>query len=388
MHIEDRVKRLLGTSEAIRLLEQEIDRASRSDAKVLITGESGAGKEIVAHLIHARSHRRSAPMLTINCAGLADSLLESELFGHVRGSFTGAIRDKAGLLELADHGTLFMDELAEMTVRMQALLLRFLETGEVQRVGSERPQRRVNVRIIGATNRNLRDQIAEQKFREDLYFRLNVINLAVPPLRERREDLPVLVNHFLALYSAERGVPTPHVAPDTMERLLAYRWPGNVRELRNVIERAVLRIQGDTLVIADLPPEFAPVAAEPLSPAPSNGQPPWPPLPPEETNPLFERMVSGGESFWTVVYEPFMRRDLTRSDLREIIGLGLQEARGNYRSLVQLFNMPATDYKRFWNLLRKYGCLLPFQDFRTVPTRAAREPRGTRTGTPPPTGPV
>src|SRR4030095_12114318 len=175
---------LLGQSKEMDRLRVDIDAAARSDAKVLIVGETGVGKEVVARLIHQTGRRRHRNFVAINCAGLPDSLLESELFGHVRGSFTGAYRDKPGLAQMADNGTLFLDELGEMSLRMQALLLRFAETGEIQRVGSERIEGRVNVRIIAATNRNLQERIASKDFREDLYYRLNVIRLAIPPLRE------------------------------------------------------------------------------------------------------------------------------------------------------------------------------------------------------------
>src|ERR1700754_3141073 len=177
---------LIGTSAAIGELSQEIERIARSDAKVLITGESGVGKELVAHAIHQRSARAQRSFVAVNCAGLPETLLESELFGHVKGSFTGAYRDKAGKLELAHEGTIFLDEVGEMTLRMQGLLLRFLETGELQKVGSERTAVAANVRVIGATNADLSQRIAQGLFREDLYYRLNVINIKVPPLRARR----------------------------------------------------------------------------------------------------------------------------------------------------------------------------------------------------------
>ena len=214
---------LIGTSAAIVELAQEIERVARSDAKVLITGESGVGKELVAHAIHqpaarariARSSRSTAP-------GLPETLLESELFGHVKGSFTGAYRDKPGKLEMADGGTIFLDEIGEMTLRMQGLLLRFLETGELQKVGADRAAGRVNVRVIAATNRNLRDMIAQGTFREDLFYRLNVIHLTVPPLRERREDIPALIEHFLgAVHRASNGTPVQGISRRTRSRLLA-----------------------------------------------------------------------------------------------------------------------------------------------------------------------
>src|SRR5262245_1423536 len=212
---------LIGSSAAIMELGQEIERIARSDAKVLITGESGVGKELVAHAIHQRSARAGRPMVAVNCAGLPETLLESELFGHVRGSFTGAYRDKLGKLELADSGTIFLDEIGEMTLRMQGLLLRFMETGELQKVGADRVAGRVNVRVIAATNRNLREMIAEGTFREDLFYRLNVIHLTVPPLRERREDIAGLVAYFLAQFTRNNGTPVHNISAEAIDLLSA-----------------------------------------------------------------------------------------------------------------------------------------------------------------------
>src|SRR6186713_385377 len=245
--------RLIGKSPAIQALEAEIESASKSDAKVLITGETGVGKEVVSRLIHHRSARAAAGLVTLNCAGLPDSLLESELFGHVRGSFTGAYRDKPGLLEMAPNGTVFLDEVGEMSTRMQVVLLRFLETGEIQRIGADRVHTRVNVRLITATNRDLESQIIAGTFREDLFFRLNVVRLSIPPLRERLEDIPLLINYYLNFYCQLHKVPTAEVAADAMDALVAYRWPGNVRELKNVVERVVLRTSGQTVEHSDLP---------------------------------------------------------------------------------------------------------------------------------------
>src|SRR5438270_8529879 len=187
---------LVGISPAARALREDIGCAARSDGKVLISGESGSGKEIVARLIHAQSARRRVPLVTLNCAGLPETLLESELFGHTRGSFTGAYRDKPGLLELGHRGTVFLDEIGEMSLRMQSMLLRFVETGEIQRVGATRTEASLDVRVITATNRDLTTLIAEKLFREDLYYRLNVLHIVVPPLRSRREDIPALVEFF------------------------------------------------------------------------------------------------------------------------------------------------------------------------------------------------
>ncbi len=247
---------LIGTSNVILELVQEIDRVSASDAKVLITGESGVGKELVAQAIHARSARAGRPMVAMNCAGLPETLLESELFGHVKGSFTDAYRDKQGKLELADRGTMFLDEVAEMTLRMQGLLLRFMQTGEIQKVGAERAVSRVNVRVIAATNRNLRDMIAEGTFREDLFYRLNVVQLTVPPLRERREDIPQFIDHFLRQFRRNDGTSVQHLSPDAIKLLAEYAWPGNVRELENVIERLVVTGRNEVVVADDLPMEI------------------------------------------------------------------------------------------------------------------------------------
>jgi transcriptional regulator with PAS, ATPase and Fis domain len=353
---------LIGQSPAIAELREELEYAARSDAKILITGESGVGKEVLARLIHRHSNRSHAQMVTINCAGLPESLLESELFGHVRGSFTGAYRDKPGLLETAHNGTIFMDEVGEMSLRMQALLLRFLESGEIQRVGAERAQARVNVRVIAATNRDLVKRIASKEFREDLYYRLNVIHLTVPPLRDRRDDIPELLRHFTALYAERHGMPVPVVSPDAMAQLMGYAWPGNVRELRNFVERLVLRARDGRVEPADLPVEIAPPVQAPVTESARNAA----------IDRLYVRMVDRHESFWTVVYEPFMSRDMTRDDLRALIARGLEQTRGSYRILVQLFNMSEADYKRFLNFLRKHDCQMPFQQFRNLPARLDR----------------
>lgn len=369
--MRDDGEQLIGRSAAIRGLEEEITYAARSDAKVLITGESGVGKEVLARLIHRRSKRAHHQLMAINCAGLPDSLLESELFGHVRGSFTGAYRDKPGLLETANSGTVFMDEVGEMSLRMQAILLRFLETGEIQRVGSERAQARVDVRVIAATNRNLTERIAARDFREDLYYRLNVIHLTVPALRERREDIPPLLDHFMQVFSERHRVSRPQVAPEAQSMLVGYRWPGNVRELKNFVERLVLRSRTGTITVADLPSEIAPAPLPAASVASPRSQ---------AVDSMFDRMTRLRESFWTVVYEPFMLRDMTRDDLRALVSRGLEQTRGSYRILVDLFAMAPEDYKRFLNFLRKHDCQVPFQKYRTLPGRG--DPRDEEAGEP------
>jgi transcriptional regulator with PAS, ATPase and Fis domain len=367
--------RLVGASAAIRSIEGDVDCAARSDAKVLITGETGVGKEVVAHLIHQRSHRASNRLVTVNCAGVPDSLLESELFGHTRGSFTGAYRDKAGLLEQAQNGTVFLDEVGEMSMRMQVVLLRFLETGEIQRIGADRSHTRVNVRLVTATNRELQTQIASGAFREDLYFRLNVIRLSLPPLRERIEDIPLLVEYFLDTCSRQHKVRTPRVAPAAMDVLMAHAWPGNVRELKNVIERLVLKANGQVISPSELPADVmrqGPRTSTASAPAGATAVVRRPVA--EE---LATRMLEHRESFWATVYPEFMARDLTREDLRKIVQIGLENTSGNYRLLTRLFGMPDEDYKRFLSFLRKHECHLPFKNFRVARVASAMPPRST-----------
>jgi transcriptional regulator with GAF, ATPase, and Fis domain len=369
--IEPQPVRFIGRSAAIRSVEDEADRAARSGAKVLITGETGVGKEVVARFVHHRSRRAAAPLVTLNCAGLPDTLLESELFGHVRGSFTGAYRDKPGLLEMAPNGTVFLDEVGEMSPRMQVVLLRFLESGEIQRVGAERAHKRVDVRIITATNRDLQAQIASGAFREDLYFRLNVIQLAVPPLRDRADDIPLLVEFFLHAYGQAHGLARLAMSADAMAALVAYRWPGNIRELKNIVERVVLRAQGTTLELDDLPSEVNRRGGPRLVMSPGVNVSDHQAAPASSAaRELASLMIDDGKSFWSAVHPQFMSRDLTRAELRTVVQVGLERANGSYRSLVPLFNMPATDYKRFLSFLRKHDCHLPFQRFRVVSSAA------------------
>jgi transcriptional regulator with GAF, ATPase, and Fis domain len=346
---------LTGRSAEIAALEQEIDRVARSDAKVLITGESGVGKEIVARAIHSRGPRAGHVFAPVNCAGLPETLLESELFGHVKGSFTGAYRDKPGKLETAHMGTIFLDEVGEMTLRMQGLLLRFLETGEIQKVGADGSGRIVNVRVIAATNRDLREMIKQGTFREDLFYRLNVIHIVVPPLRDRREDIPVLANEFLAQFSGGRGHITA-ISPEAMKAMTEYSWPGNVRELENVIERLVVTVSGPTIELEHLSSEIRSYDAVLLRPKRERRR--------TVADDLYKRMIEQHESFWTAVYPLFMDREITRANVREVVRRGLEEARGNYKIVARLFNMEARDYKRFLNFLRKHDCQIPFKEYR------------------------
>ena len=230
---------IVGNGESMVEVYKTIDKVKDSKATVLILGETGTGKELVARAIHYNSIRSEKPFIPVNCAALADSLLESELFGYVKGAFTGALRDKQGVFEVADKGTVFLDEIGDISLRLQQVLLRILENGEIQPVGSTN-RKKVDVRIIAATNRNLEEIIKAGSFREDLYYRLNVINLILPSLRERREDIAALVKHFLHKYCRDNNKTITSISNKAMHMLEQYDWPGNVRELENIIERATL----------------------------------------------------------------------------------------------------------------------------------------------------
>jgi transcriptional regulator with PAS, ATPase and Fis domain len=238
---------LIGVSVAIRSVKEEIDLAARSNVRVLIIGERGVGKGIAAGLIHERSGRRTGPFVTINCAGVPDSLLESELFGRVRGSFTDTHQDMPGRLEAANRGTILLDEVGAMSLRMQTLLFRFLDTGESQREGSDEPLPLLDVRVIAATSRRLIDRIAEKTFRDDLYYRLNTICIEIPPLRDRPQDVPLLLDSFLQHYATfwQRG--RPRLTRRAVSCLVAYDWPGNISELKTVAERLVFGHQIDEI---------------------------------------------------------------------------------------------------------------------------------------------
>jgi two-component system response regulator PilR (NtrC family) len=250
-HIRDRT--IIGNSAAIRHVSELITQVADSKANVLISGESGTGKEIVARAIHRGGPRRDKPFVAVNCAAIPETLLESELFGHVKGAFTGAVQNKEGLFETAEEGTLFLDEVGELTLAVQVKLLRAIQEKSFRRVGGS-GDTRANVRIIAASNRRLEDEVASGRFREDLYYRLNVIEIPLPSLRERSEDIPLLVAHFIEKYAKELEKDVDRISDDAMTRLIEYRFPGNVRELENVIERAVALSRSELIDFDSLPP--------------------------------------------------------------------------------------------------------------------------------------
>ncbi len=256
---------LLGQSASMRELFRVIEETAQTESTVLIQGESGTGKEMVARAIHALSPRKARPFVAVNCGGVTETLLESELFGHLRGAFTGAVRESRGLFQAASGGTLLLDEIGETTMPMQVKLLRVLQEKEVRPVGGVRGIK-IDVRFVAATNGNLEERVQAGRFRSDLFYRLNVIAIRVPSLRERIEDIPLLADHFLGTYRTLLKKPVRAIAPDTMRQLLNYHWPGNVRELKHAIERAVALSQSEVIRLRDLPPHVTRVA--PAAPAP------------------------------------------------------------------------------------------------------------------------
>ena len=253
---------IVGESYVVRGLIEQIERVGPTPARVLITGENGTGKELVARALHQRSTRAARPFIEVNCAAIPAELIESELFGHMRGSFTGAVADRAGKFEQADGGTLFLDEVGDMALAAQAKVLRVLQDGEVTRIGGSK-RLKIDVRVLAATNKDLAAEIAAGRFREDLYYRLNVVPLHVAPLRERREDVPLLVRHFLSTLSERDGITPRGIGPDALAALARLEWPGNVRELRNAVERLLILAAGPQITLADVERLTGRRAAEP-----------------------------------------------------------------------------------------------------------------------------
>ena len=261
---------IVAASPAMMAVLELIERAAEFKTTVLLTGESGTGKEVLARAIHAQSARRGQAFVAVNCGAIPEALLESELFGHAKGAFTGADRARRGLFSEADGGTLFLDEIGELPLPLQVKLLRVLQEEEVRPVGESKP-RTVDVRVLAATARELSREVAEGRFREDLLYRLDVVRVTVPPLRERREDVPLLVDHFLAQLRTSLGKPVRGVADDALAKLVAYPWPGNVRELENVIERAMILTDGDRITLRELPDTVTGRPAAAGAPTPSSG---------------------------------------------------------------------------------------------------------------------
>lgn len=337
---------IIGKSPKMQEVFTTIRHVAPFDLNVLIQGDSGTGKELVARALHYSSMRRERPFVAINCAALTESLIESELFGHERGAFTGAVERKKGLFEAAHGGTIFLDEIGEMPLPLQSKLLRVLETGEIRRVGGTDTMK-VNVRVVSASNKDLAGEISQGKFREDLYYRLNVVSILLPSLKERAEDVPLLIRHFLGASCKKLGKKIGKVAPPAMEALLSYPWPGNVRELENAIERAVALSQGEELKAENLPGSVRGTVhtAAPSSPL-STGAP------------LSPGISSGGpESWWRFVndaggtYQEMKERIVQEFDRIYLSGV-LKKTGGNISLASQMARMDRSNFKR---LLRKSG---------------------------------
>jgi transcriptional regulator with PAS, ATPase and Fis domain len=344
---------IVGASPALDRLLTIAGRVATGHAKVLITGESGVGKDVLARFIHCRSDRATQRFVALNCASFSETLLESELFGHVKGSFTGAYRDKIGKLQQAHRGTIFLDEIAEMSLRMQALLLRFLENGEVQPVGSDTAAMRVDVRVISATNKDLAAMVAKGDFREDLLYRIQVAHLHVPPLRDRTEDIRPLVAHVLARQ------PRPVAITDEALRILeSHLWPGNIRELQNVVEQMLAMAATDEVGVAELPATVTASSRREVHPRQDRRT--------SIADELYEALVHGKCNFWNDVHPLFTNRDLTRADLRQLVRRGLMATGGNYRALLELFGMGRQEYKRWMNFLAAHDCAVDYREFRQM----------------------
>jgi two-component system response regulator HydG len=298
---------IVGASRAMEDVIRRIRLVAPTRMNVLITGESGTGKELVARAIHALSPRRDSPFLPLNCAAIPETLLESELFGHEKGAFTGATLARPGKLESAEGGTLFLDEVGDVSLAIQSKLLRAIEQKEVQRVGGSRVLR-VDVRILAATNQDLKVRVEEKAFREDLFYRLNVFGIVVPPLRDRREDIPRLAEHLLARIAEENGTHPKRLSPAALKGLLAFRWPGNVRQMRNALETATLVCQGDEIGPGDLPTEVTQGVLPPSSPEPI-------PLPASRTLTEIER---------DAIREALAKTGGNKTQAAKILGIGLR----------------------------------------------------------------
>ena len=317
---------IIGSSSAIKKIFSTIKDVAYSSSTILIQGESGTGKELVARAIHYNSPRKDRDLLAFNCSAITGSLIDSELFGHIRGSFTGAVADKKGLFEVADGGTIFLDEIGDMPMESQIRLLRVLEEGEIKAVGSAAPKK-INVRVIAATNKDIKNLVAEKKFREDLYYRLGVIVIDLPPLRERREDIPTLAYYFLKKYSDKNAKKVKSISADVLRILEFHKWEGNVRELENVIERGVVVAKGDTILLRDLPSTLLPSDAK-----------------------IYEKIDDNAPDYNRMSFKD-AKNYVVDNFARDYFARILEEANGNISKASQVAKIERSNFKK---LLKKY----------------------------------
>jgi len=341
---------IVGTSKPMKKVYAEIENAARNAATVLIEGESGTGKELVAKAIHSRSLRADAPFIPVDCGALPEGLIEAELFGIKKGSFTGAVEDRRGLFEGADGGTIFLDEVANASLTLQTKLLRVLQEREIRRLGDTK-RKRIDVRLIAATNCNLEKLVEEGKFRQDLLFRLKVLHIELPPLRERKEDIALLATTFLNRLNALNDT-TVSFGTAALKELLSYEYRGNVRELQNIVERCFYGTDGH--VITKIAPH-----KPPISNADSN-----------ETEGWFRDLTEGRRNFWSAVRDRYKRRDISRERVLALLDFGLRSTQGNYKAVASMFKIKDEEYRRFMDFLRRNDCLLDFRPYRRVETRS------------------
>jgi DNA-binding NtrC family response regulator/tetratricopeptide (TPR) repeat protein len=342
---------IVGISESVKKVHIDIEVAASNSATVLIEGESGVGKELVAQAIHSRSFRAKAPFVPVDCGALPEGLIEAELFGTRKGSFTGAAEDRRGLFEEADHGTIFLDEIGNASLSFQTKLLRVLQEREIRRVGDTRGKR-IDVRVIAATNCNLGQLVEEGRFRQDLLFRLKVLHVQLPPLRERKQDIPLLVGAFLSRLNALNQT-NRRLRAEAMEDLLTHEYPGNVRELQNVIEQAFYRSNGDMIGEIALHKQGATGVEDS-----------------DETQGWFRELTEGRRNFWSAVRDRYKRRDISRERVLALVDRGLRSTQGNYKAVASMFNIKDSDYRRFMDFLRRNDCLLDFRPYRTMDNRS------------------
>jgi transcriptional regulator with PAS, ATPase and Fis domain len=340
---------IVGASKLMKNLFNQIRLAAANIATVLIEGESGTGKELVARAIHETGPRAKGPFIAIDCGAIPETLIEAELFGSKRGAYTGAVADRPGLFEAANHGTIFLDEISNTTIALQAKLLRVIQEREIRRIG-ETKGRVIDVRLIVATNQNLEVLANAGQFRKDLLFRLNVLHVKLPPLRERREDIPLLAHSFLkklnTLNSARKCF-----APTVVEQLSMQRFPGNVRELQNAIERAFIWTKG--IVITEVHSD-SPVSS-------ADGRT-------DEVAIWFKDISEGKKDFWSAVHTRYKRRDISREKILAFVDFGLRSTRGSYKTMASMFHLKEKEYRRFMDFLRRNDCLLDFRPYRKAAT--------------------
>ena len=329
----DKDIRIVGNSKSIRNLLEFIKISSKTDENILILGDTGVGKELAAINIHLYSHRKEHPFEKINCANLSENLLESELFGHKKGAFSGAVTDKTGLIEEADNGTFFFDEIGDISPFLQAKLLSVIEEKKIRRLG-ENKYKKINVRFIFATNRDLCDLIDKKKFRKDLYYRICTISFCIPPLKERKEDIPLLAKHIIL--QSKKNI-KKKLTRRALNKLSTYHYPGNIRELENIIKRACIFTKGNKIIEENI--IFGGKKEEEKLSTPER---------------LYKEMIDERKIFWEIVHQPFLKREINRDQAKKIISLGLKQTGGSYKKTATLFNInqDRKDYKKFMDVIR------------------------------------